>query len=91
MEEKTLEKKIEEIKNEIINYVKNTSVFLEHDQPIPIDVSLLEAGLIDSYGVVELLSFIETNWNIKISDEEVTKDNLGSINKMCHFIIKKQG
>ena len=84
-----MEKKIEEIKNKIINYVKETSVFLEPDQPIPIDVSLLEAGLIDSYGVVELLSFIETNWNIKVSDEEVTKDNLGSINKMCHYIFKK--
>lgn len=85
-----MDKIFDDIKKMIVGYVRETSLNLENGEEIPMDVSLLEAGIIDSYGVVELTDFIEKTWNIKIKDEEVTKENLGSVNKMIQFIIKKK-
>ena len=47
----------------------------------------------DSFGVIDTVTFIENKWKIKIEDEELTKEKFGSINKMvnliCHKINKK--
>jgi acyl carrier protein len=50
------------------------------------DDSFMENGIIDSTGVLELLEFIEEQFNITVEDEEVIPDNLDSLNKMTSFI-----
>lgn len=55
------------------------------------DDSFLELGLIDSTGILELVSFIEESFGITIDDDELTPDNLDSINKIIGFITKKMG
>lgn len=54
------------------------------------DESLVAKGIVDSYGIIEIVSFIEERWKIKIADNEVTRGNLGSLNKMAEFIICKK-
>jgi acyl carrier protein len=54
------------------------------------DASLLDLGIIDSTGVLELVSFIESEFNIAISDSEIIPENLDSISNVCAFIAKKQ-
>ena len=56
---------------------------------IPRDQSLLELGILDSYGVIELVEFLEAEWSISIADEEITKEKMGSINKMATLIAEK--
>ena len=51
--------------------------------------SFFEKGIIDSTGVLELVSFVEKSFNIKFEDEELIPDNLDSINKVSDFILKK--
>jgi acyl carrier protein len=53
------------------------------------DTSFLEKGIIDSTGVMELVSFLETNFNIVVEDWEIVPENLESINRISDFIIKK--
>ena len=53
------------------------------------DDSFMEKGIIDSTGVLELLEFIEEQFNITVEDEEVIPDNLDSLNKMTSFIGRK--
>lgn len=57
---------------------------------VPLDRSLLEAGIIDSFDLIELIEFIESNWQIQIPDEEITRENMGSIHRMASFIRRKQ-
>ena len=51
--------------------------------------SFLEKGIIDSTGILELVMFIEENYNIEVEDEEVIPDNLDSVQKVCDYIEKK--
>ena len=51
--------------------------------------SLYELGLLDSMGVIELVEFLENEFNIRIEDEEITYEKMGSINKMTELIISK--
>jgi acyl carrier protein len=55
------------------------------------NVSLLETNTVDSVGILEIVGFIENHFKIKVEDEELTADNLDSINKITKFIEKKQG
>jgi acyl carrier protein len=53
--------------------------------------SFLEDGIIDSTGVLELVSFIEEIFDITIEDEELIPENLDSINNVAAFLQKKTG
>jgi len=52
--------------------------------------SFLKKGIIDSTGVLELVSFAEKTFNIKVEDEELIPDNLDSVDKIASFIKKKK-
>jgi acyl carrier protein len=53
--------------------------------------SFLDAGLIDSTGVLELVQFLEDTWDFKVVDAEMVPDNLDSLNKLVAFVQKKKG
>ena len=52
--------------------------------------SLLDHGIIDSTGVLEVIFFIEETFDIKIEDSEMLPENLDSIEKITNFIASKQ-
>lgn len=54
------------------------------------DDSLLEKGIIDSTGVLELVAFIEENYNVHVEDNELLPENLDSINKLARFLDRKR-
>ena len=58
--------------------------------PFADDESLLEAGIIDSTGILELVMFVEQRWGITIADDELTPDNLDSVSQLARFIARKQ-
>ncbi len=51
--------------------------------------SLLDSGIIDSLGVLEVVTFIEIQYDITLSDEEMLSDNFESISTLTTFIQKK--
>ena len=53
------------------------------------DDSFLEKGIIDSTGVLELVSFVEETFNFRVEDEELIPDNLDSVNKLEAYIQTK--
>jgi acyl carrier protein len=55
------------------------------------DTSLLDSGLIDSTGVLELLSFLEAEFHIAIDDLEVVPENLDTLARIEAFILRKRG
>jgi acyl carrier protein len=55
------------------------------------EASLLDRGIIDSTGVLELVEFVETNFDIKVDDAEMIPDNLDSIARIAAFIDRKKG
>ena len=51
--------------------------------------SFLEAGIIDSTGVLELIAFIEKHFAIKVRDSDLIPDNLDSIQKVTDFVRRR--
>lgn len=52
--------------------------------------SLLEAGILDSLGIMKLVAFIETKFLLKIEDEELTPENFETLSDISEMISKKQ-
>ena len=51
--------------------------------------SFLDAGIVDSTGILELVDFLDNEFRIKISDDEILPENLDSINNIINFLVKK--
>ena len=77
------------IQKEIINFLKKGNPLMNQHKNIPLDKSLLELGLIDSFGVIESVDFIEKKYKINIDDNELTKEKFGSIIKMSKLVLNK--
>jgi len=54
------------------------------------DVPLLESGIIDSLGVLDVVGFLERTFAIKIEDEELIPENFGSIQRLTSFVQQKR-
>lgn len=59
------------------------------DNGLEDDTSFLEEGIIDSTGVLELVSFLEEEYGIAVEDEELVPENLDSINNVITYLERK--
>ncbi len=60
-------------------------------ESLPVDQSLLELGVIDSMGVIELVEFLERTWSIVIDESEITHEKMGGVTKMATLVMEKVG
>jgi len=77
------------IKNIVNQFIKNNFLFNGKKENIDENISLYENRIIDSTGVLEVVDFLEETFGIKIEDDELVPDNLGSIKKMAKFVQRK--
>jgi len=60
-----------------------------NDQGLNDDTSFLDEGIIDSTGILELVSFLEEEFSISVEDEEILPENLDSIKNVTAYLEKK--
>jgi len=77
------------IKEKVKTFVINNFLLGDGLNTLDDNDSFLEKGIIDSTGILELVSFIEETFNIKVEDEELIPDNLDSLNKVSSYIARK--
>jgi len=53
------------------------------------DTSFLEERIIDSTGILQIISFIEEEFDIRINDDEILPENLDSLSNISAFLNKK--
>ena len=67
--------------------------FLNRQFPLTKNVgdeqSLLGGGLIDSLGILEVVSFMENEFKIAIADEELSPENFGTVRSLANFVQQK--
>jgi len=56
------------------------------ESDIQLDESLIDQGIIDSFGLIEITSYIEDKYSFAITDAMMNRDNLGSVIKIVNFI-----
>ncbi len=52
--------------------------------------SLLESGIVDSTGVLEIVDFLEADMGVAVADHETIPDNLDSIDNLSRFVRRKR-
>lgn len=60
-------------------------------QPITDDTELVRSGIVESYGIVELLQFIEEEFGLSFPDEMITPDNFRNVAAIAHGLETIQG
>ena len=50
---------------------------------------LTKNGIIDSMGIFRLVAFLEETFNVRVGDEEITHDNLESVDAIERLVIAK--
>jgi len=49
----------------------------------------MESGILDSTGVLELVTFLESTYGVKVQDQEMVPENLDSVNRAAAFAARK--
>jgi acyl carrier protein len=78
-----------DVKEKIISYIKENFIAGRSEQELKTNESLIENGIIDSTGVLELVTYIEETYSIEIADEELIPENLDSIENIVAFLKTK--
>jgi acyl carrier protein len=78
-----------EIERKIRTFIEENFLFREDRSDLGAEESLLDAGLIDSTGILELVAFLEFGFGITIEDVEIIPDNLDSIRAIASYVRRK--
>jgi len=60
-----------------------------NDQDLNDDISFLDEGIIDSTGILELVSFLEEEFSISVEDDDILPENLDSIKNVVAYLGRK--
>ena len=77
-------------KKQIRNFIYDNFLFADSNNGLQDDQSFMDTGIIDSTGILELISFVEETFEIQLEDEELIPKNLDSIENLNQFIHKKK-
>jgi acyl carrier protein len=78
-----------DISQAVRRFISENFMFRDDGGGIAADASLLEAGIIDSTGVLELICFLESTYDIQVADEEMLPENLDSIRAISNYVSRK--
>jgi acyl carrier protein len=77
-----------EIKKQLRQFI-TTNFYVANPDELSDEASLLDAGVVDSTGVLEVIGFIEETFGIEVEDEEMIPENLDSIARIAALVARK--
>jgi acyl carrier protein len=75
-----------DIKTEITQYLEECHLPKSKGIQLNEDTLLLEEKILDSLGMLELISFVEETFSIEIPDEDIIPDHFGTIEKLARYV-----
>jgi acyl carrier protein len=79
-----------DISASVRTFINDNFLFREGIEAIADDASFLDAGIIDSTGVLELVSYLEDTWGITVGDDEMVPENFDSIRGLVAYLQRKR-
>jgi acyl carrier protein len=74
---------------QIRNYIAENLLFSSNGYHYSDDTSFLEEGIVDSQGVMELVSFVEEAFGVAVDDMDIIPDNFDSVSKLADYVRRK--
>jgi acyl carrier protein len=78
------------IQTELMNFVVENFLFGDTERAPSTRESLVDSGIIDSTGILELIEFLESQFGIEVADTETVPTNLDSIANLTAFVLRKR-
>jgi acyl carrier protein len=78
-----------EIKNQVRTFILDELARRKGVTMLSDDESLTENGVVDSLGTFRLVTFLESNFNVRIADEDIVHENFCSVNEIERFVNSK--
>jgi acyl carrier protein len=79
-----------QIRAELTEFIVTNYLFGDVTRAPRDDDALVEEGIIDSTGILELVEFLEFRFGIEVSEAETVPQNLGSICSLTEFVMSKR-
>lgn len=85
----TEETSSEELGRAVRAFVVENFLFGQNGATLKDGESFLERGIIDSTGILELIGFLEDEFEIEVEDEEMVPENLDSVKRVADYLARK--
>ena len=82
---------MDQIERELRQFVVDNFLYGEGEEQLSNDDSFLEKGLVDSMGILTLVSHVQEKYGINVADEELVPENWDSVSRMAGFVQSKLG
>jgi acyl carrier protein len=76
----------EALRGQIREFILDNFLFTNDTSAVAFDDSLLDRGIVDSTGMLEIIMFIEEQLGVRVADEEMIPENLDSVNNIARFV-----
>ena len=80
-----------QIVNETRAYIMENFLYARPDYVVAEDEHLLEKGVVDSMGMVELITFLQDQFGVEPADDEITEENFATLRRIAAFVARKMG
>jgi acyl carrier protein len=78
------------VREKIRGHILENLMFTDDPTRLPDDASLLDMGVIDSTGVLELVLLMEENFALQVQDAAIVPDNFDSVDRMVSFVLRSR-
>jgi acyl carrier protein len=75
-----------QIQTRVHHYILENLMFTDDESQLPVDASLLEQGIIDSTGVLEVVMFLEESFGVAVDDTQMLPQNFDSVARITAFV-----
>lgn len=79
-----------DILGRVRTFLEENFLFRSDLSGLPDNDSLLENGVMDSTGILELVAFLESEFSLQMSDAEIIPDNLDSVVSIAAYVERKR-
>jgi len=80
-----------DIRAKVRSYILQNLLFTDDASQLPDGVSLLDRGIIDSTGVLEIVMYLEETFGIKVKDADMLPENFDSVDSIARFVERQTG
>ena len=80
-----------EIVDETRRYIAENFLYARPDRVVAQDEHLMERGIVDSMGMMELIDFLEERFGVRPPDEEITEQNFATLGRIANFVSRQRG
>ena len=77
---------MDELEKIILDYVIEEYLDEDSDEEIDLDTPLISSGIVDSFSMVSLKTFLERKYNISIPDDKATPEAFDTVKSIANLV-----